>query len=55
MQHIVTTKYDKACKKILIGLLNHRRDLLDRLRDIDYERFEFVLERLNLVYNVKWP
>jgi len=45
----------RGLKRILISLLGRRRDLLDRLRDEDYQRFEFVLDKLNIVYNVSRP
>ena len=43
-------KRNKARQHDLVILINHRRKMLSNLRQRDYQKFEWLLETLNIVY-----
>lgn len=44
------SKLDQPTKHRLFKLVNHRRFMLGHLREMDYKRYEWLLEELDLVY-----
>lgn len=48
--HMEQLKKDKVCKVRLLESIGRRTRLLKHLRRMDYKRFEWVLDQLNIIY-----
>lgn len=50
-KHISKHKTDRVSRHFLKEMIEQRKSFLKHLRHMDYKRFEWVLEKLDLVYH----